>query len=77
MERNELNCTGLACPIPIIKLNALVKLVDIGEIIEISADDPTFESDVKVWCKRMKCELLTVERDTVTKVVIKITNKDI
>lgn len=76
MDNNELNCKGMACPMPIIKLNELVKLVSSGETIEIKADDPTFESDIKVWCKRKNYELVSIVHDEGIKAIIKVTHKD-
>ncbi len=73
---NELNCKGLACPMPIIKLNQLVKLLQPGEMIEVMADDPTFESDIKVWCKRMNCELVSITREDHVKVSIRLSSQE-
>lgn len=56
MAKVTLDFRGLNCPVPVLKLNAAVikKEVKQGDLVEILADCPTFESDVKKWCTTSK-----------------------
>jgi TusA-related sulfurtransferase len=47
-----LDCIGDSCPVPVIKTNAQVKRLAIGDILELMADDPASEEDMKSWAKR-------------------------
>ena len=57
-----LNCSGLQCPGPIIKVNEAMSGMKDKEMIQISATDMGFASDVKAWCKRTGNTFVTEER---------------
>ncbi len=57
-----LDCMGLYCPEPVFRTSAEISTVAIGEILEVLADDPASESDIKSWAKHTGHELLSVER---------------
>lgn len=46
-----LDCMGLACPMPLVKLNALIDSVETGTMIEIHNDDEGSKVDIPVWCR--------------------------
>ncbi len=46
-----LDCKGMACPMPIVKLSKALKELDKGGVLAVTADDPGFEADVKAWCE--------------------------
>lgn len=50
--RNELNLTGLKCPLPIVELNRALKKMAPGEELQVIANDPAFPLDVEAWCRR-------------------------
>lgn len=52
MEPKLINALGLKCPQPIIKISAAVLGMKSGELIEVEADCPSFEADVREWCAR-------------------------
>lgn len=54
---------GLKCPVPTLKLTTIVakKEVEPGDVLEIVADCPSFESDVKQWCANSKKVLLSLK----------------
>lgn len=58
-----LDCIGLFCPMPILKVREAMKPMGIGETLEMLADDPASEADMKSWSARMGHELLTIERN--------------
>jgi tRNA 2-thiouridine synthesizing protein A len=62
-----LDCCGLKCPQPILKIATTVPELKPGDVLEVSADCPTFEQDVRMWCKRMKKVLMWVKDEDGTK----------
>ncbi len=57
MADKTLDCKNLRCPMPIVMLSREVKEMAAGDTIEIIADDPAFQIDVRAWCKRTGNEL--------------------
>lgn len=49
-----LDCNGLQCPGPIMKVNETVKSMKHGEILKVSATDMGFCRDIETWCKSTK-----------------------
>lgn len=59
MEKNVvLDCTGLSCPMPIVKLAQKMKEMQKGGVLEMIASDVGSKEDVPAWCKRTGNELL-------------------
>lgn len=58
MATVNLDAVGLKCPQPVLKMAAKVPEMKPGDLLEVLADCPTFEKDVKTWCDRMKKTLL-------------------
>jgi TusA-related sulfurtransferase len=56
------DCLGLACPIPVVRLARAVDAVEIGGLVELLADDPGARVDIPVWC-RLKGQQLVAQRD--------------
>ena len=48
---SKLDCRGLLCPIPIIKLSKAVKGVEVGAVIEMLATDPGSVPDMEAFEK--------------------------
>lgn len=55
-----LDTTGLKCPQPILKIAAKSPDMQPGDILEVLGNCPTFERDIKAWCKRLKKTLLFI-----------------
>lgn len=62
MDATEvLDLKGLKCPMPTLKMTTVLhQKLKAGDVLEVLADCPTFENDVKVWCNRMKKTLLWI-----------------
>lgn len=58
----KLDCLGLYCPIPILKIREAMKALATGQTIEMISDDPASEADVKSWTARTGHELLEMEK---------------
>lgn len=56
----DLDCTGLACPGPIMKLSENVKKLNVGDEITIHVSDPGFAIDGPAWTKRNGHELISL-----------------
>jgi tRNA 2-thiouridine synthesizing protein A len=57
-----LDCTGQACPLPVVNTARTMKTVEIGQVVELLATDPGVEPDMTAWAKRTKNTLLGIER---------------
>jgi len=58
-----LDCVGLSCPMPILKTGQKIKEMEIGQILEVQADDEGIERDMPVWCKKTGHEYLGLKKD--------------
>lgn len=58
MATEILDCNGLKCPQPILKVAAKAQSMKPGDVLEITADCSTFAKDVQIWCERSKKTLL-------------------
>lgn len=52
MGVHKLDALGLKCPQPTLKMTALAVRMQAGDVLEVTADCPTFEKDVRDWCGR-------------------------
>ena len=63
MSIEKLDLIGMKCPQPILKIAAQATNMKPGDTLEVIADCPTFEQDVKTWCERVKKPLLWIKKD--------------
>ena len=63
MATKVLDCRGLKCPQPTLKVTIEATKMAKGDILEVSADCPSFESDVREWCGKMNKVLLWVKQE--------------
>lgn len=52
MATHELDCRGLNCPMPIVRLSQAMRKLSAGDVITILADDPAFRADLEAWVRR-------------------------
>ncbi|MEA4922851.1 MAG: DsrE/DsrF/DrsH-like family protein [Eubacteriaceae bacterium] len=64
-----LDCCGLQCPGPIMKVNDALQSMHEGEEIRVSATDMGFARDVESWCERTGNEYLGKTREGLENVV--------
>ena len=57
-----LDCIGLYCPTPILNTRQAMDKLAVGEILEVLADDPAAEEDLKAWAKRTGQKMLEIEK---------------
>lgn len=53
-----LDCTGLLCPMPVVKTFKAIKELQVGDIMEMIATDPGSMPDMKAWANQTKHELV-------------------
>lgn len=58
----KIDCIGLFCPMPIVKVQEAVRNLPPGEVIEMVADDPASEADMKSWANKTGNELLEISK---------------
>ena len=56
-----LDCTGLYCPMPIVKTVAKFKQMKPGEVLEIIADDKGIKKDMPAWADATGNEFMGIE----------------
>ena len=61
MAVTTLDARGLKCPQPTLKVTIMSTKMKSGDILEVSADCPTFEQDIRTWCQRSNKVLLSVK----------------
>jgi tRNA 2-thiouridine synthesizing protein A len=59
----KIDCLGLFCPIPILKMREAIKSLGPGQVLEMTSDDPASDADVRAWSAKTGHELLEVDRD--------------
>lgn len=57
-----LDCIGLYCPMPVIRTKQEMDKLAVGENLEVLADDPAAEEDLKAWAKRTGHKILEIEK---------------
>jgi TusA-related sulfurtransferase len=67
----QLDCQGLRCPIPIVRISQAMKTMHAGQILEVTANDRAFNADVRAWVSKMGHELLAIETGSVQRALIR------
>jgi tRNA 2-thiouridine synthesizing protein A len=58
-----LDCSGLACPMPILKTKKAVDGLQIGQILKMIATDPGSASDMEAWTQKTGHQLVAAEQE--------------
>ena len=62
MDVNEkLDCKGLSCPMPILKLAKTMKKMDSGAVLEMVGTDPGSKEDIPKWCQKTGNEFIRMD----------------
>lgn len=51
MAQTELDCRGMNCPMPIVRVSRAAKEIAVGDTLTVTADDPSFEADITAWVR--------------------------
>jgi tRNA 2-thiouridine synthesizing protein A len=49
----DLDCAGLSCPVPIVRISRAMKELSVGDRLTVTASDPSFRADVEAWVRKM------------------------
>lgn len=58
-----LDCFGLYCPEPVFRTRMELDEMRIGEILEVLADDPAAEEDIKSLVKNLEQEIVDITKE--------------
>ena len=61
----QIDCTGLFCPMPIVKTREAMTQMTAGQVLEMLSDDPAAEADMRSWSRSTGHDLLAVGRSGV------------
>jgi tRNA 2-thiouridine synthesizing protein A len=61
-DRN-LDCVGLYCPEPVFRTRQEIDKLDVGEVLEVIADDPAAEEDIPRLVKRLEQQLVEMRKE--------------
>jgi tRNA 2-thiouridine synthesizing protein A len=53
-----LDCSGLSCPIPVVKTSKAIKKMDVGQILQMIATDHGAPADMDAWTRQTGHEML-------------------
>ena len=57
----SIDCTGLLCPLPVLKTKRAIKGMEIGQVLEMIATDPGAVPDMEAWENQTRHKLLLTE----------------
>jgi len=60
-ERKTVDARGAYCPGPLMELIATLKLVEIGDEIEVLSSDKGSAADIPAWVEKVKHELVSID----------------
>lgn len=61
--KKTLDCVGLYCPEPLFQTREAIDKIVVGETLEILADDPAAEEDLKRFAKRTGHKVIKFEKN--------------
>lgn len=59
----DLDCRGMLCPMPVIKLAGAAQNAEPGTVVRLQTDDPAARIDVPAWCRMRRHELVQQHDD--------------
>ena len=60
--RATLDCVGLYCPEPLFRTREEIDRIEVGDVLEVLADDPAAEEDLTRFAKRTGHRVVSIER---------------
>ena len=53
-----LDCSGMLCPMPVVKTRKALKGMEVGQILQMISTDPGAMPDMKAWANQTGHELI-------------------
>jgi tRNA 2-thiouridine synthesizing protein A len=57
-EDQVLDCSGMLCPMPVVKTSKAIKAMEMGQVLKMIATDPGAPPDMEAWSRQTGNELL-------------------
>jgi len=54
----KLDCSGMLCPMPVIKTKKAITELEVGDILEMISTDPGAIPDMEAWARQTRHDLL-------------------
>jgi tRNA 2-thiouridine synthesizing protein A len=70
LAEHSLDCKGLNCPMPIVRISQKLRTMESGDVLVIEASDPAFKADIQAWAKRFGHEIVSFESGAVCRATI-------
>ena len=55
---SELDCSGMLCPLPVVKTSQAIKNIEVGQVLKMIATDPGAPPDMEAWSRQTGHEIL-------------------
>lgn len=52
MADQTLDCKGMNCPMPIVRISQAMRRMETGDKLVVEATDPAFKADLEAWVRR-------------------------
>ena len=62
-EDKTLDCSGMLCPVPVIKTSKAIKEMQIGQVLKMVSTDPGAPPDMVAWARQTGNELLDSHKE--------------
>lgn len=59
----NLDCVGLYCPEPVFRTRQELDKLEVGQVLEVIADDPAAEEDIPRLVKRLEQQLVEMRKE--------------
>jgi tRNA 2-thiouridine synthesizing protein A len=57
-----LDCSGVSCPLPVVRTAQAIKMIGLGQILEVISTDPGVGPDMRAWCGQTGNDLLSIDK---------------
>src|SRR5574341_1234925 len=57
-EDQILDCSGMLCPMPVVKTSKAIKTMEVGQVLKMISTDPGAPPDMEAWSRQTGNELL-------------------
>ena len=47
----EIDCSGLSCPLPVLKTKKAINSISSGQVLKVTSTDPGSNKDISAWSK--------------------------
>ena len=58
IEDQVLDCSGMLCPMPVVKTSKAIKTLEVGQVLKMIATDPGAPPDMEAWARQTGNEML-------------------